>query len=243
MCSYNLELLYLKSRIIIHRRYMTQQGQEHSRSVCIRSAMDILGHHQAIYSASQPGGRLEVVAWYMGSIGTYDFLLAAMIICLELSQHCTPDALPNSDGTQDPAMRQEMIQALERSKCIWEETRKHFLGDTIGPALSAGTWNEIGARSEITTAIRAVGVMLDKVKARYPQPGVEPVLTAGISQAQIFFRPPLPASAGFPMVDYSQQSDLVEATDLNDFLMIDSMLDDNSDINWVGALVFAKLQP
>ncbi|EGP87025.1 uncharacterized protein MYCGRDRAFT_71726, partial [Zymoseptoria tritici IPO323] len=46
MCRFNLDLLYLKTRIV--------------------------------------GGQLESVKWYMGSISTHDFLLAAMVICLEL---------------------------------------------------------------------------------------------------------------------------------------------------------------
>ncbi|KAF2479386.1 fungal-specific transcription factor domain-containing protein, partial [Neohortaea acidophila] len=46
MCRFNLDLLYLKTKI--------------------------------------PGGQLESVKWYMGSISTHDFLLAAMVMCLEL---------------------------------------------------------------------------------------------------------------------------------------------------------------
>ncbi|EMC94372.1 hypothetical protein BAUCODRAFT_74106, partial [Baudoinia panamericana UAMH 10762] len=97
MCRFNLDLLYLKTKLVLHRRYMLTplsqlsleeqvRGIGNSRKICIDCALRVLQHHHTIYSASQPGGQLESVKWYMGSISTHDFLLAAMVICLELSQ-------------------------------------------------------------------------------------------------------------------------------------------------------------
>ncbi|KAF2719447.1 hypothetical protein K431DRAFT_228699, partial [Polychaeton citri CBS 116435] len=97
MCRFNLDLLYLKTKTVLHRRYMltplTQLSPEEqargigvSRKTCIECALRVLQHHHTIYQASQPGGQLESVKWYMGSLSTHDFLLAAMIVCLELNQ-------------------------------------------------------------------------------------------------------------------------------------------------------------
>ncbi|EME49238.1 hypothetical protein DOTSEDRAFT_118472, partial [Dothistroma septosporum NZE10] len=97
MCRFNIDLLYLKTKIVLHRRYMEKpfaqlspkeqtMGIGYSRRACISCALRVLQHHSTIYSASQSGGQLESVKWYMGSISTHDFLLASMVICLELSQ-------------------------------------------------------------------------------------------------------------------------------------------------------------
>ncbi|EME87634.1 uncharacterized protein MYCFIDRAFT_28434, partial [Pseudocercospora fijiensis CIRAD86] len=97
MCRFNLDLLYLKTKIVLHRRYMEKplaqltpheqtMGIGVSRKTCVGCALRVLRHHHTIYNATQAGGQLESVKWYMGSISTHDFLLAAMIVCLELSQ-------------------------------------------------------------------------------------------------------------------------------------------------------------
>lgn len=97
MCRFNLDLLYLKTKTVLHRRYMERPFDQLSpeeqmigigvnRKTCVDCALRVLQHHHTIYTASQPGGQLESVKWYMGSISTHDFLLAAMVICLELSR-------------------------------------------------------------------------------------------------------------------------------------------------------------
>ena len=125
MCRFNLDLLYLKTKTVLHRRYMgmplSQLSDEeqkfgigHSRKTCTDCALRVLRHHHTIYTASQPGGQLESVKWYMGSISTHDFLLAAMIICLELSNQINveKDALVNPSGFLCPR-RGAMMEALE----------------------------------------------------------------------------------------------------------------------------------
>ncbi|SMQ50498.1 unnamed protein product [Zymoseptoria tritici ST99CH_3D7] len=168
MCRFNLDLLYLKTRIVLHRRWMETpfceltapeqaRGLGLSRQKAVDSALRVLQHHHTIYAATQVGGQLESVKWYMGSISTHDFLLAAMVICLELSQHIGSRAeRMNKPGTRCP-FRGSMIEELEKSQRIWAETSRARRG--------AGGKNSKGMFDETGKASRAMAVMLRKINA------------------------------------------------------------------------------
>lgn len=180
MCRFNLDLLYLKTKLVIHRRYMQKPFDEltteeqrigvgFSRKACINAALRVLQHHHTIYQASQAGGQLESVKWYMGSISTHDFLLAAMVICLELSQQMSSSYVAlNPRGKLCPH-RGAMMDALEKSQQIWSEatSKPNHTGD-----LCQGN-NQINKAEhmfdETAKAGRAMSVMLERVKARFPQ--------------------------------------------------------------------------
>ncbi|CAD0098935.1 unnamed protein product [Aureobasidium mustum] len=117
MCRFGLDLTYLKAKTVLHRRFMvasaSQAAVTYSRNSCISSAMRTLEHHRTVYRASRPGGQLESVSWYMCFMGTYDFLLASIIICLELARQLNEQPDPETDKI---ATREDMITALEASK-------------------------------------------------------------------------------------------------------------------------------
>jgi hypothetical protein len=88
MSRINIELLFLKTRIVLHRNYFVA-GQSDpkfadSRKISVDTALRMLDWNKIIFHACQPGGQLHKVWWYMASLQTYDFLLAAMILCMEL---------------------------------------------------------------------------------------------------------------------------------------------------------------
>lgn len=173
MCRFNLDLLYLKTKIIIHRRYMsrpfaalTPREQEfgigNSRRMCVNSALRVLQHHHTLYSASQPGGQMESVKWYMGSLSTHDFLLAAMVICLELSQQINNDPILNPGG-RHCTKRMQYMEALEKSQKIWSDAS----GREKLPVQLIGTGDKTKAEhlyNETEKASRAMAVMVEKVK-------------------------------------------------------------------------------
>lgn len=179
MCRFNLDLLYLKVKMVLHRRYMEQpfsqlspheqqMGIGFSRKACTSCALRVLQHHHTIYTASQPGGQLESVKWYMGSISTHDFLLAAMIICLELSQQISPDSQVMNPGGRLCPQRAAMMDALEKSQKIWSDAsrRKRRPNQFVGKDEHARGDHMF---DETDKASRAMAVMLQKVKARFPQ--------------------------------------------------------------------------
>lgn len=122
MSRFNIELLSQKTRVVLHRRYLTA-GQtdprfEQSRRTCVDAAIATLRHQDVIFHACQPGGQLHKVWWYMSSLTTYDFLLAAMVVCLELNHIRTTEASPNFKGTPCP-MVALMFSLLEKTYDIW----------------------------------------------------------------------------------------------------------------------------
>ncbi|KAK4152579.1 hypothetical protein C8A00DRAFT_44389 [Chaetomidium leptoderma] len=115
----NIELLYLKSTIILHRRFVNYEpatpSLETSRRACAEAALDILARQADLSQASQPGGRLYEDRWMLASLMVHDFLLAAMVLCLDLSVR-----LRFNSTAEDLASRAYM--ALHTSRQVWAAT-------------------------------------------------------------------------------------------------------------------------
>ncbi|RFU24674.1 hypothetical protein B7463_g11665, partial [Scytalidium lignicola] len=125
MQRYNLELLYQKSRCVLHRQYLTVHRSDlryaYSRWTCVDAAMHILQHQNDIYQETLPGGQLYKDKWYISSLTTHDFLMAAMILCLELSCKSIhgPQNLQSETINTDLEGRDELLQTLQISYHIW----------------------------------------------------------------------------------------------------------------------------
>ena len=144
MTRFNLALIYQKTRCILHRKYLLEGQNDpryaYSRDTCIDAALTILRYHSHVFSASQPGGQLQTMRWYMSSLSSHDFLLAAMVVCLELN-HRYRSHLRNAE----PSSR-SMIDALESSYKLWQGL------DTFHP-------------EDARLATRALEMMINRVKA------------------------------------------------------------------------------
>ncbi|KAL5443909.1 hypothetical protein PMIN06_008573 [Paraphaeosphaeria minitans] len=132
MGRYNIELLYLKTKLVLHRTFLTA-GQTDpryagSRKICVDSALEILRYHITIFHACQPGGQLNKVWWYMSSLQTFDFLLAAMVICLELN-HLQSTGDSSSDKISD------MVSLLQITHDIWANHPNRFRDSVRGAAI------------------------------------------------------------------------------------------------------------
>ena len=84
----NAELLYLKSLCVLHRNYLSHDRSnpafDYSRNVCTDAALQILKSQAELHLACQPGGQFYNDKWMLSSLTLHDFLLAAMITCLDL---------------------------------------------------------------------------------------------------------------------------------------------------------------
>ncbi|KAF2226610.1 fungal-specific transcription factor domain-containing protein [Elsinoe ampelina] len=129
-----LELLYLKSQCVLHRRFLSRGREsarfDYSRRSCIDASMDMLTHQAMLHHESQPGGRLHSVKWYISSLTTHDFLLAAMIVCLELHHLAEAERTGRKGSATSSPMndfvderRDEMLSAIRHSMNIWESLR------------------------------------------------------------------------------------------------------------------------
>ncbi|KAH7126972.1 hypothetical protein B0J11DRAFT_290772 [Dendryphion nanum] len=122
MSRFNIEMLYQKTRVVLHRNYLTAGQTDlkfaESREICLDAALSILGYQKIIFEACQPGGQLNKVWWYMSSLNTYDFLLAAMILCLDLNFLAATD--PSSPRIL------ELFGILKRTHGIWANHPQRF---------------------------------------------------------------------------------------------------------------------
>ncbi|KAH6880631.1 hypothetical protein B0T10DRAFT_495055 [Thelonectria olida] len=128
MRRYNLELFYQKSRCILHRYHMARSYQDpqylQSRRTCVEAAMALLAHQTSIWKEVQAGGLLQRDSWFISSLEHHDFILASMIVCLELSS-TSQNAPANSASAHETSGlkygREELIAAVEKSREFWEQ--------------------------------------------------------------------------------------------------------------------------
>ncbi|KAI9838669.1 MAG: hypothetical protein M1819_004983 [Sarea resinae] len=130
MQRFNLDLLYNKAQCVLHRKFLARARENpryaHSRRTCVDSSMELLKHQAVLHYESGPNGRLRTAKWFVSSLTTHDFLLAAMIVCLDLYYGAEAQSAGRESGdlyTWGSERRAEMIQALETSKEIWESLK------------------------------------------------------------------------------------------------------------------------
>jgi hypothetical protein len=112
-----LELLFLKCLCILHRRHMTKsftQAQfSQSRSLCVEAAMSILAIQSDMLDEKKYGPILRASKGLISSLEQTDFILAATIICLELSSG-SPE-IPQTTREHPKFTRTDLLVALHAS--------------------------------------------------------------------------------------------------------------------------------
>lgn len=147
----NIELLYQKARCVLHRRYLTVDRSNlrysYSRWCCVDAATQILRLQNDIYHETLPGGQLYRDRWFVSSLTSHDFLLAAMILCLDLSYKAKCDlSKPYAESVNySPQGEDDLLHALEASHRVWQAFSETSL--------------------EAFKAFKAVSLMLEKAKA------------------------------------------------------------------------------
>jgi hypothetical protein len=85
-----LELLYKKALCVLHRNYLSQDRDNEmynrSREACRDAALGILDLHAEFVKELEPEGRLSGKSYMLPSLTLHDFLVAALVICLDLSE-------------------------------------------------------------------------------------------------------------------------------------------------------------
>lgn len=130
MMRFGIEILYHKSQCVLHRRFLSKARENnryaYSRRTCVDSAMKLLQHQTTLHYESRQGCRLHSVKWYINSLTTHDFLLAATVVCLDLWCSAEAAKLGQCAGEYElwaSERRAEMVRALEVSREIWLELR------------------------------------------------------------------------------------------------------------------------
>ncbi len=135
MQRFTLDLLYLKIMCILHRKFLAyarvQPRFSYSRTAVIDASMKLLQHQATLHRECQPGGRLRNVKWFISSLTTVDFLLAAMIVASDLYHTCRNERQGRS-ATSDMYVwssdrLDEMFEAIETAVHIWDGLKDHSM--------------------------------------------------------------------------------------------------------------------
>ena len=125
-----LSILYHKGQCVLHRKFLARARENnryaHSRRTCVDSSMELLSHQATLHYESRPGRRLHGMKVFISSITAADFLLAAMIVALDLCYGAETESGGQSSGdmyTWGLERRADMVRALEVSNDIWKETK------------------------------------------------------------------------------------------------------------------------
>ncbi|KAI9053864.1 hypothetical protein LZ554_002811 [Drepanopeziza brunnea f. sp. 'monogermtubi'] len=131
MQRFNLDIFWQKTICVLHRKYIARAQQNPryalSRRACVDASMELLRHQAQLYRESQPGGRMRTMKWFIASLTKHDFLLAAVLVCLDLHYDSVSENLAEPPPNYDPdfwtpAQRAAMLHALETSQDIWKES-------------------------------------------------------------------------------------------------------------------------
>ena len=117
----HIELLFLKSLCVLHRIYISQERSsrtyDYSRRICTTAALQILDLQAQLHEVTRPGSRFADQPWIFSSLTMHDFLLAAMILCLDLHETHNRPSSSFIDG-QTLEMQQQIYDALRRAQSI-----------------------------------------------------------------------------------------------------------------------------
>lgn len=126
-----IDIMSAKIACVLHRRYVglahKDSRYELSRTRAVTAAMRLLELQSIIYNETKPGGRLPSIKWGITGMHRADFLLGAMIICLDLNTsethgHPFIESSPPVVGKDGKTVsREDMIALLEGNLHIWEQ--------------------------------------------------------------------------------------------------------------------------
>jgi hypothetical protein len=173
----------------------------------------------------QPGGRLNREKWVSTSLHNHDFVLAAMIICLELSRNSDPRAQSKESSNGFAVVfegRESLVRSLEVSCQIWRAKLKH----------------SVDARK----AFGALTIMLRKSKSQLGRPTND---ATSLLESENSFgsadtrrsEDPCATTKALPRrtMGMTQDDALPDALDImpsNSLEFIEGMIDEPSNIDW-----------
>ena len=171
------DLVYLKGVCVLHRNYLSQNRSDssfdYSRRVCGDAALQILKHQAELQAACQPGGLFHDHRWMLSSLSCHDFLLAAMITCLDLyeSHKQSAASTPENFGPQI-----EKYDTLRHCHGIWISRR--------------------GVSRDARRASSILAIMLSKFPRPYVS-GIEPKEILNTTHAQMNGQVPFEVPGGY----------------------------------------------
>ena len=160
----NLAVLYNKAQCVLHRKFLCRARENsryaNSRNQCVDASLELLRLQRLMHDEAGPGKKLYRMTIFASSLSTYDFLLAAVLVSLDMSDSLRMDSSrdkpksvsSSSDAmTLDDSLWQERTQVLTDSRDIWMEQRDQTM--------------------EAFKATEILGVILKKLETARNNPG------------------------------------------------------------------------
>ncbi|KAF4495961.1 transcriptional regulatory [Fusarium agapanthi] len=133
-----IELLYLKSIIVLHRQYLTGRQDSKlafSRKASIEAAERLLERQAETYQMTLPGALLYDKKWMITSLTLSDFTLAAMVICLDLTVGIR-NSMRTGTHTEEAELRKN-LKIIEKAHGIWSSSSETSEGRIVSHALDS----------------------------------------------------------------------------------------------------------
>lgn len=115
---FSISVLFEKSRCMLHRKFLMNAREhpeyQYSKQAGLDASMKLLHRQGLIHQAASPGGPLALDRWFLSSLSTHGFLLAAMIVYLNVINNI------KDPGSTNLTEIQAGVDALEMSRNNWE---------------------------------------------------------------------------------------------------------------------------
>ena len=132
-----IEILYLKSLIVLHRAYLTAARHRDeaqrtapapalyspSREACLTAACTVLDRQAELAQAMREGGLLYDSQWMISALTINDFILATLVICLDVTIGVKHDEFVRQPGMSrgvGDALAEKCVAALQQSQPVWQ---------------------------------------------------------------------------------------------------------------------------
>lgn len=122
-----LETVYHMSKCLNYRPFVNVPSSSPSHqdaaaalrtSHCRDSALALLDMHFELHRETQPGGRLHRDRYMVSSLSLHSFLVAAMVICVEL-KGLRSQPVRDDERAMPPAQRRHLVGMLETAHAVW----------------------------------------------------------------------------------------------------------------------------
>jgi hypothetical protein len=163
-----IEMLCLKSLIVLHRNYIPQyyKGQypltatltslATSRQACLDAACTVLDRQAELAAATRDGGLLHDARWMISALTVNDFILAAMVLCLDLT-------LRGKHGVRDGDTRRSLA-AVRTAHAIWVANGEHSPEARIAAEALGSTLARVEAQCVERQSVQSVQSAVDSTQ-------------------------------------------------------------------------------
>lgn len=175
-----LEFLYNQTVCILHRKFLAR-GRTDPRFVksyrrCMESALRLLEHQLFLFTETKIKGSMKPRHWYRVTHTSHDFILSAMIVCLDV-RYRKLEELSGRAVNFDEREQMKIWQALEFACNVWKSEKDN--------SPEAAKVYRVLSQVVGTHAIEGNGIVQGQMVLPAAQNGLEPPLLYDDQQLEI----------------------------------------------------------